>query len=176
MGSWGKTIFQDFAKSLLPHCLSSVLLQLSEASLCFLPQWPRFHFSPKGSPPCLFHETLACHSILTLVFPDTKWCFISRTASTFLDKIFLLQLSLYQHFYFCRREVEYAGKTEMGTVSASNSLSLCDLSLSTYPICSYKAYPFPVPPLILDFQDFFFSSGSQVRARSLNRRTKGKHT
>ena len=42
---------------------------------------------------------------------------------------------------------------------------------STYPICSYQAYPFPLSPLILDFFEFlfffFFNSGSQVWAGSL---------
>ena len=63
---FGKNSFSSFAKSLLSHCFRSVPPQLSGARLCFLPQWPRFHFSFKGSSLHFFHDTCASHSTLTL--------------------------------------------------------------------------------------------------------------
>lgn len=117
-----------------------------------------------------------CHSVLTLVFPDSKWCFISGMTFTFLDKILLLQLPAYQHFAFSRRNAEYAGQTEIGTGEFSGSSHYVAL-FSTYPIC-LSGLSISLSPL-WTFGSFFFflNSGSQVWAGSLiEQKDQGKQT
>lgn len=161
-GVWEEHFFKIFAKS-LSHGLRSVPPQLLEASLFFPPWQAHISLLSEGASTMLLSLDF-CLSILTLLSPDTKWYFPSRTGIYCPWQDTFVQQSFYRHFPLSKREIGYADKTGLGTIFA-NPLYVT-LPLVLIPRVHTRVVHF-LFPLLWSWTLGHFSSWSQVRAGSL---------
>lgn len=103
----------------------------------------------------------------SLSFSQTQTSVVSflLPASSFLDELFLLQQSLYQHFPFVQKRGRYACKTQMVSIFTNCSWDVSLLLVLIPPMCPYKVCAFSVPTSLIP--DVFSPLLDSNQARNL---------